>query len=97
MERVNEKVYPREDCIIGCEEGMQRENMALVASEVGAIAQDILQMARKVDCHLFGKSATDDSEKENAPRCLMDDLERTKANLLMTAEKLRKIIDGIGA
>ena len=73
----------------------QTKPMAQMMKEVGAIACDVLQMAQKANIALFGmgNSIDCDSQKNDVSKCFMDELERTKIHLLMTANELKSLID----
>lgn len=60
-----------------------------------ARAADVLQMAYRINLHLFGVDNRED-QKEVNPTCFMDVLYRELALLNKTGEELAKLIEKLG-
>lgn len=72
-----------------------REPLTIIMNETSSIAAEILAMTRSINGHMFGTSNSD-REKEAAPRCFLDELEKTRYELLETARELRDMCSLLG-
>ena len=72
-------------------------SMTDLMREVCCMAADSLNMARKINGHLFGFGNPICDEKEADPKCFRDELEKTRRELVATIEDLSKICAMLGA
>lgn len=72
-----------------------RESMTDMMRETSAIAADVLNMVRRINAHLFGSENTC-CEKEADPKCFKDELQKTRSEILATAEELSRMSNLLG-
>lgn len=72
-----------------------KEPLTVIMNETSSIAAEILTMTRSINGHMFGTSNSD-REKEAAPRCFLDELEKTRYELQETARELGDMCSLLG-
>lgn len=87
--------YPNEMKAAAGHEPMPVEPMTAVLHEVSAMTSDLLNMARRVNGHLFGKGCIP-ADKETDPACFEEELKAVRMELLALAEEMNKMCCLIG-
>lgn len=86
------------NCVGAPEAGMLQGNMAPLSSmmdQANNITQEILNMAQKINVHMFGVSITDRDEAE-PPTCFRDVLVNQLKTLNEATHELAAIMDKLG-
>ena len=71
-------------------------SMSDLLRETSCVASDVLAMSRKINGHIFGSGSDSCAEKEEAPRCFYEELEKQRSTLMMAVETLSVICSRLG-
>ena len=87
--------YPNEMKAAAGHEPMPVETMTNVLHDVSSMTTDLLNMALRVNGHLFGKGCIP-VDKETDPTCFEEELKAVRTELLALAEEMSKMCCLIG-
>lgn len=76
--------------------GAPPESLAQMMDEAARVAADVLQMAYRINLHLFGYGEPVNGKEKSAPKCFMDMLQMEMEILNNTREELNKLMDRLG-